>query len=1363
MQEPINQQKPKASPIAVPGSNTLRRLEIRFPEELPVSGQRQIIKDALNSHQVIIVCGETGSGKTTQLPKICLDLGRGTMNGGHLIGHTQPRRIAATATAKRIAQELGTPIGQDVGYQIRFADKTSQGASIKLMTDGILLAETQRDPQLRAYDTLIIDEAHERSLNIDFLLGYLRQLLPKRPDLKLIITSATIDAQRFSDHFTIGGKLAPVIEVSGRLFPVEQRYISLEPEARADAKSDGKKPSKEAKEIPDAVTEAIANVWREGASGAGDVLVFLPGEREIRDCAEALRKDHVLQQRFHPEILSLFARQSVAEQERVFSPGNGRRIILTTNVAETSLTVPNIRYVVDSGLARVKRYSYRNKVEQLQIEPISQAAANQRAGRCGRVSDGICIRLFSEQDYLSRPKFTDPEILRSSLAAVLLRMSALRLPRIQEFPFIDKPLGRAIADGVQLLDELGAIEYDEVLTAESQDSNRRFKLTLIGKQLADLPLDPRIGRMLLAAKEHHALREVTIIASALATQDPRERPMDQAAAADQAHLQFADERSEFLSFVKLWDWYHDALRHKSSNRQLENLCRSKFLSPRRLREWRDIHGQLHTMLGEKDWKENPSSATYEQVHLSLLTGLLGYVAKKEEDEKSQERGSKTGSYIGARGIRPFIWPGSTIGKKAGAWILAGELQETNRMYARTIAKIEPQWVEKVAAHRLITSLSDPFWDSRQGEVMIFERGTLYGLPIYHGRRVRFEPHNPSEARALFISQALVQEGMFGRMDTPALMRETEADARKQYPGSFEFFWHNRRLIKEIEALEHRSRRPDVLVDDDLLFAFYDSRIPQDVLSRDSLKAWLKRPAKKEGDDAINHDAQLRLSKADLMRHEAAGITVDRYPKIIRFGAGDLSLTYHFEPGSPKDGVTLVVPLTLLNQVDGRRCEWLVPGMCEEKILLLLKTLPQKLRRHCVPLPEYAKAFLDRMLDAGQFGQGDFLDSLITDIRKERGLEIKRADFRPEALPLHSSMNFRLVDEHGRQLELERNLSRLRAEYGEQARTAFQAIAQQAVHEELGIDTPAVPLGTVVNKAIPTSAATSPIEQGGFRSWEFGELPETLEIQKGSRTLFGYPALVDRGDTCDLEVFDDLLEARKYHWQGLRRLFALSNKDTLKALQKQLPGIRELGLLFINIGSVEALIEQILDLALERAFMSDPLPVNAEQFSDRLQAGKPGLALIAQEIAKHALAALQAYADLQKKLAQAKAASPSAYADIQSQVQGLIFPKLISGIPYGQLVHLPRYLKAIALRIDKLRSNPVRDAQCQKDWESVARPWQKLIQNSQGSHGYIVNNDEPLQEFRWQLEELRVALYAQELKTPTPMSLKRLEKVLSSLR
>ncbi|MEY3719337.1 MAG: ATP-dependent helicase HrpA, partial [Pseudomonadota bacterium] len=675
--------------------HALRGKPIAFPESLPVSSQREVIAKALLASPVIIVCGETGSGKTTQLPKICLGLGRGKINQGGLIGHTQPRRIAATSTAKRIAQELGTPIGEDVGYQVRFADHTSNQASIKLMTDGILLAETQADPLLKKYDTIIIDEAHERSLNIDFLLGYLKQLIAKRPDLKLIITSATIDAQRFANHFASHGQAAPVIEVSGRLFPVEQRYAPLQVDGQ-----------KEALEIPEAVCKAIGEVWREGAAGAGDVLVFLPGEREIRECAEALRKDPLLQQRFHPEILSLFARQAVSEQERVFQTGSGRRIVLATNVAETSLTVPNIRYVIDSGLARVKRYSYRNKVEQLQVEPISQAAANQRAGRCGRVTDGICIRLYSEADYQGRPAYTDPEILRSSLAAVILRMAALRLPNIAQFPFIDKPLGRAIVDGMQLLEELGAIEST---TEPDLQGQHRVQLSAIGRALAELPLDPRIGRILLAAREQQALKELTIIASAMACQDPRERPMEFASAADQAHLQFADERSEFLSFVKLWNWYQEALKHKQSNRQLENQCRSLFLSPRRLREWRDVHGQLHVLLAEKGWKENQTPATYEQIHTALLTGLLGYIGKRDEDA-SDQRGNKAGDYLGARGIRLFIWPGSSLGKKVGAWFVAGEIQETTRLYARTLAKIEPQWIERVAKHRLVKSLSDPFWD-----------------------------------------------------------------------------------------------------------------------------------------------------------------------------------------------------------------------------------------------------------------------------------------------------------------------------------------------------------------------------------------------------------------------------------------------------------------------------------------------------------------------------------------------------------------------------------------------------------------------------------------------------------------------------
>lgn len=1283
-------------------------IHLEFPEALPVSGQRQLIIDALKEHQVIIVCGETGSGKTTQLPKICLAIGRGRLNGtGKLIGHTQPRRIAATSTAKRIAQELRTPIGQDVGYQVRFADKTSKSASIKLMTDGILLAETQHDPLLKAYDTIIIDEAHERSLNIDFLLGYLKQVLPKRQDLKVIITSATIDADRFSKHFGTEAKPAPIIEVSGRLFPVEHRYRPLLESGQ-----------KESKELTEGVIDAVSELWREGASGAGDVLIFLPGEREIRDCAEALRKDHFLNQRFHPEILSLFARQSVAEQERVFQPGNGRRIVLATNVAETSLTVPGIRFVIDAGLARVKRYSYRNKVEQLQIEPISQAAANQRAGRCGRVSDGICIRLYSEEDFKSRSAFTDPEILRSSLAAVILRMVSLKLPRIQEFPFIQAPLGRAISDGIQLLEELGAMESIE------GDSGKEAKLTPIGKSLAALPLDPRVGRILLAAKENMSLREVLIIASALSSQDPKDRPMDQAAAADAAHRTFADERSEFLSYVKLWDWYQDALKHKQSNRQLENLCRTKFISPRRMREWRDVHGQLHHMLMEQGWKENESPGTYEQIHLSLLTGLLGNIAKKSEDDNI---------YEGARGIKLNIWPGSTLGKKAGAWILAAELVDTSRLFARTVAKIEPQWVEKVASHRLVKSWSDPFWDSRNGEVMAHERATLYGLPIYQGRKIRFSPKDQEESRRLFIQRALVEGELFGSSDVGSI--------QKQSGQLFSFFWHNQNLATQIEALEHKSRRQDVLVDDELLFAFYDQKLPDDVFSRATLESWLKLDSK--------NTLQLKLVKEDLMRHEAAGVTVDRYPKQIAMAGTHLQLSYHFEPGSPKDGVTLVVPLAYLNQIDLRRCEWLVPGLCAEKVQLFLKSLPQKLRRHCVPLPEYAKNFIDRVESKDQFGQGDLLEVLIADIRSQTQIIVQRADFRPENLPPHCFMNFRLIDEHGRQLELDRNLSQLRGQYSKLAREVFQDVAQAAVNEVVK------PNQEINNPAIQIAGGME-----GLKDWTFGTLPEMLEIKKGNQTLFGYPALVDKQTHCDIEVFDDPALARRQHRIGMRRLFAIPMRENLKALQKQLPGARDIGLLFMQIGNADEVMAQVLDLALDRSCLFDPLPINADQFKERLIAGKPKLSLIAQEIARHVLGSLQAHAELQKKLSQAKSLSASAHTDMTNQVKRLIHSKFVSQTPYENLVHLPRYLKAISLRIEKLRSNPARDAQCQLDWQSVANPLEKIVQAQRANGGEI---DPRLDEMRWQLEELRVALFAQELKTPTPMSVKRLQKILESLK
>src|SRR5512134_1433156 len=951
---------------------------ITFPEELPVSGRREEIARAIESHPVVIVCGETGSGKTTQLPKICLALGRGERG---LIGHTQPRRIAASSIAKRIAQELGTPPGEVVGYKVRFTDQIRPGASVKVMTDGILLAETQGDPMLSAYDTLIIDEAHERSLNIDFLLGYLRQLLPRRPDLKVIITSATIDAERFARHFGGHDAPAPVIEVSGRLYPVEVRYRPVVDEDDADDRT-----------LMDAIVDAVDEL---AGVGRGDVLVFLPGEREIREAAEALRKRHPP----GTEILPLFARLSADEQERVFKPaGSGRRIVLATNVAETSLTVPGIRYVVDSGLARVKRYSYRNKVEQLQVEPISQAAASQRAGRCGRVADGVCIRLYSEEDHARRPRFTDPEVQRSSLAGVILRMKSLGLGEVAKFPFVEPPPGRAIADGYQLLAELNAVD-------------ERNELTVTGRELARLPLDPRVGRMLLAARDQHCLHEVMIIAAALSVQDPRERPQEAQDAADNAHRKFADERSDFLSLLKLWSFVQERIDHKKSNRKLTEDLRSHFISPRRVREWIDVHAQLAAIIGEHGWRINGTPATFEQVHLALLAGLLGNVGMRILDA---DRGEPP--YAGARSIKFHLWPGSPLLKKAGRWVMAAELVETSRLFARTIATIEPAWLERVGAHLLKKSHGEPHWEKKAAKVVALERATLYGLPVYAQRRVAYGLLDPAHAREIFIREALVA----GEFDTRA-----------------PFFAHNQRLIREIRQLEHKTRRLDVLVDDELIYAFYDRVLPSDVTTGAGFEKWRTEAERSQ-------PKLLHLSRDDLMRHEAAGVTTDLFPKELQVGSSAdlrLALSYHFEPGSPRDGVTLTLPLVALNQIDAVRCEWLVPGMLKEKVQHLLKSLPQKLRRHCVPLPEYAAGFVERARAA--VAAGSLIDALIADLRAERGIVGLPTDFKLEALPAHLTMNFKIVDEHGRQLAMGRNLAQLRSELGEKAGEEFSEVAKAA--------------------------------------------------------------------------------------------------------------------------------------------------------------------------------------------------------------------------------------------------------------------------------------------------------------------------------
>jgi ATP-dependent helicase HrpA len=1323
------------------------RPPITFPESLPVSARRDEIGAALAAHQVIIVCGETGSGKTTQLPKLALALGRGKVHSGKLIGHTQPRRIAASSVAKRIAQELNTPLGDVIGYKVRFQDRLTSGASIKLMTDGILLAETQSDPLLKAYDTLIIDEAHERSLNIDFLLGYLREVLPRRPDLKLIVTSATIDADRFAKHFESGGKSAPVIQVSGRMFPVEQRW---RPFGAADAPKAG--PSAAAKgggavsarsgarherDLNDAIAEAVDELWLQGS---GDILVFLPGEREIRDAADHLRK-HVasVQSRAGPvEILPLFARLSQAEQDRVFETGGGRRIVLATNVAETSLTVPGIRYVIDSGEARVKRYSYRNKVEQLQIEPISQAAANQRAGRCGRVANGICIRLYDEQDFAGRPRFTDPEILRSSLAGVILRMKALGLGQVESFPFLEPPPRRAIADGYALLGELNAVD----------DQN---ELTEIGKVLSRLPLDPRIGRMILEARNRESLAEVLVIAAALTGQDVRDRPLEAQQAADEKHRKFDDERSEFIGTLKLWKWIEEGrghaapstpaparrgkvgpgathpaagaaagAAHKLSNRQQEQRLRDSFVNPRRVREWRDIHSQLHTVVAEHGWRLNTTPASYEQVHVALLAGLLGNVGFKCEDEEW---------YLGARGIRFWRHPGVHLSKKPGKWIVAGELVETTRLYGRGIAAIEPQWLPGIAGHLLKTQLLDPHWEKKAAEVIALERATLYGIVVYSNRRVNYGLVDLPAAREIFIREALVA----GEWET-----------------KLPFLAANRRLIREVQELEHKSRRQDVLVDDELIHAFYDQQIPADVCSGHGLERWYRSEVKRQ-------PRLLLLSREELMRHEAAGITTAAFPKLLRLGGIDCAVAYLHEPGDAKDGVTVTVPIYALNQVDEQRCEWLVPGLLKDKVLAIVKTLHQRPRSRLVPLPEYAEGFARE----AAFGQGGLVDALLKDVRARTGLDVQRADFKLEQLAAHLFMNLRVVDANGRQLGMGRNLAALKAELGGQARSAFQALADLkltpvASAKQTESSKPSSrPAKEEENRRSIEAPAASTESAPHYTDWTFGELPELMEVARGSHKLIGFPALIDCGAHVEIEVFDEPDAAAARHRAGLRRLVALQIRDALRYLERNIPDMQAMAAAFMTLGTAEELRAQIIEVALDRAFLADPLPTDAASFRRRIDDGRARLTLIANEVARAVATVLGEYAAAVRKLRDAR--PPKEVADdVQAQLARLCPKRFVTATPWPQMAHLPRYLKAVTLRLDKLRADPARDAQRLAELRPLEQRFWRVLAERKGAP------DARLDEFRWLLEELRVSLFAQELRTPQPVSVKRLDKAWAQL-
>ncbi len=1301
-------------------------LTIEFPESLPVSARRQEIEDAIRDHQVVIVCGETGSGKTTQLPKIALAMGRGRVNAkpgqrGQLIGHTQPRRIAASSVAKRIAEELKTPLGEVVGYKVRFQDRLSKDASVKLMTDGILLAETQTDPDLKAYDTIIIDEAHERSLNIDFLLGYLRQLLPRRPDLKVIVTSATIDADRFADYFSSAKGKAPVLMVSGRTFPVEVRYRPFEESREYD--------------LNNAIADGVDELWR-GPQG-GDILVFLPGEREIREAADHLRK-HLSHQPAlrHAEVLPLFARLSQAEQDRIFQPHGQRRIVLSTNVAETSLTVPGIRFVIDAGTARVKRYSFRQKVEQLLIEPISQAAANQRAGRCGRVADGICIRLYDEADFNGRSRFTDPEILRSSLAGVILRMKALHLGAVEDFAFLEAPQRRAITDGYQLLAELGAVD----------EAN---ELTPVGRTLSKLPLDPRVGRILLEARERGALDEVLVIASALSLQDVRDRPLDKQTQADQAHKQFDDEKSEFSGTLKLWKWLEDrkgghGTDHKLSHRQYENLLREHYINVRRVREWRDIHSQLHTVVAEHQWRLNTAPATYEQLHLSMLAGLLGNIGQKSDTEDW---------YLGARGIKFHRHPGANLSKKPGRWIVCAELVETARLFGRGIANIEPQWLEQVGGHLLKKQVLDPHWEKKAGRVSAYERATLYGLIVYQQRRVDYSKVDPAGARELFIREALVGH-----------LHEDTWDSKLPFLAA------NRRTVREVQELEHKARRQDVLVDDELIYAFYEQQIPAHVCGGADFERWWR-------DASRENPKLLFLTREELMRHEAAGITTQAYPKTIRLGGVDCAAAYLHEPGDPRDGVSVTVPIFALNQVSEDRCDWLVPGMLKDKVQALLKTLHQRPRSRLVPLPATAEKMTEALCQPEVFGAGNLMDALLKLVREATQLPVQRNDIKVDMLPAHHFMHLRVVDEHGRQLGQGRNLGALKAELGSQARGAFQALASLKLKDIAApAATPIAPAPSSAadgaRRVVASEKAKAPAEPASKASsaeqrhtaWDFGELPELMEIRKGGQTLIGFPALIDDGDAVRIEVFDEPEVAQARHRAGLRRLFALQIRDALKYLEKNLPGLQAMGVAYMAVGKTDSgsgggtldeLKTQILDLALDRAFLTDPLPADAAAFKARVDEGRGRLTLIANEIARQAGTILTEFAAAQRKLKDSRPPADVA-TDVQQQLQRLVPKNFLSATPYAQLQHFPRYLKAVQLRLDKLRSDPARDAakfaelrpQDQRFWRMVAE--RKGVQDAR------------LQELRWLLEELRVSFFAQELRTPQPVSVKRLDKAWTQL-
>ena len=1240
--------------------------QVTYPATLPVTARRDDIAAAIREHQIVIVAGETGSGKTTQIPKICLELGRG-VNG--MIGHTQPRRLAAHTVADRIAEELGTELGDIVGYKVRFTDRVGDTTLVKLMTDGILLAELAGDRMLRQYDTLIIDEAHERSLNIDFILGYLRRLLPRRPDLKVVITSATIDVDRFAAHFT-----APVVEVSGRSYPVEIRYRPVVDPDDPDADPD--------RDEIEAIGDAIAELQREGP---GDVLVFLPGEKEIRDTADALAKRAFS----GTEILPLYARLSVAEQHRVFAPHPGHRVVLATNVAETSLTVPGIRYVVDTGLARISRYSRRLKVQRLPIEKVSQASANQRAGRCGRVADGICIRLYAEADFDARPQFTDPEILRTNLASVILQMIALDLGDIAAFPFVDTPDTRAVGDGVALLNELGALEHGRTLTA-------------IGRALARLPVDPRLGRMLVEADRTGCLREVLIIAAALSVQDPRERPADQREAADAQHARFsaagyADNAydaagSDFLAFLNLWA-YVQQQREALTGSRFRKRLREEFLHFLRIREWQDLHGQLRSAARTAGLTLNDVPAAPDRIHVAVLSGLLSQVGLRE---------AETREFLGARGARFAIFPGTPLAKKPPRWVMAAELVETSRLWARTVARIQPEWIEPLAGHLVKRAYSEPRWSRKRAGAVATERVTLHGIPIVVDRTVDLGRIDPEQARELFLRHALV-----------------EGDWETRHA----FFAANRALLDDVEELETRARRRDLVVDEETLSAFYEARVPADVVSGRHFDSWWKK-ARRRRPTLLDFTPELIAT--------AAARTVDRahYPDSVEAGGLTLPLSYAFEPGRASDGITVDVPVAALHQVDPTPFTWQVPGLREDLVTALIKTLPKQLRRLFAPAPDHARAVLARL----QAGHADaprepLLDVLERELGRMRDVTIPRDAWELDRLPEHLAVTFRVVDEHGREVARSTDLEKLRHTLGPKVR------------EEL-------------------ATAGADVEATGLTTWSIGSLPREIGVRRGPHVVTGHPGLVDRGTSVDVRVFPTAAERDPAHRRGVRRLLLLKTPSPARAVMRNLDSAARLALSRTPHGSLAALLDDCVTASVDALISAAGRPPFDEAAYATLRTvTRAKLESTTVRVLDSVRAVLTAWHRVQARISELTApVLADARRDLVAQVNALVEPGFVTAAGTARLGDLARYLQAVELRIDKLRADPTRDA----EWTAQVR---MVADEYAAELAALPAGTEPspaLREIGWMIDELRVALYAHPIRTRYPVSVKRIRRAIDEL-